>query len=60
MRYLRSTVKQKLRFGPRGAYKDAFGVYIDADWASDKIDRKSISRGVRIFYGRPFSWVAKK
>ena len=60
IRYLQSIVKQKLRFGLRGAYKDAFGIYTDADWASDKVNRKSISRGVGIFYGGPFSWAAKK
>jgi hypothetical protein len=52
MRYLRSTIKQKLRFGPGGAQTDItkqYGllidivkVYTDADWASDRHDRKSI------------------
>jgi hypothetical protein len=31
MRYLRSTIKQKLRFGPGGAHQDHFGIYTDAD-----------------------------
>ena len=53
MRYLRSTIKQKLRFGPRGENKH-FVIYSDADWASDKVDRKSVSRGVGMFYGGPF------
>jgi hypothetical protein len=53
MRYLRSTIKQKLRFGPRGENKH-FVIYSDADWASDKTDRKSVSRGVGIFYRGPF------
>ncbi|KHJ31001.1 putative eka-like protein [Erysiphe necator] len=43
MRYLRSTVKQRLRFGPWGAHQRQFAVYTDADWATDKTDRKSIS-----------------
>lgn len=60
MRYLRSTVKQKLRFGPGGDHQNEFGVYTDADWASDKSDRKSMSGGVGMFYGGPFSWAAKK
>ena len=38
MRYLQSTVSQKLRFGPGGAHEATFGVYTDADWASDKTD----------------------
>ena len=60
MRYLRSTVSQKLRFGPGGAHEATFGVYTDADWASDKTDRKSISGGVGMYYGGPYSWAAKK
>ena len=60
MRYIRSTIKQKLRFGPGGAHRDQFGMYTDADWASDKTDRKSISGGVGMFYGGPFSWASKK
>ncbi|KAI0993191.1 hypothetical protein K3495_g14993, partial [Podosphaera aphanis] len=60
MRYLRSTVKQRLRFGPGGAYSQQFAVYTDADWATDKMDRKSISGGVCMFYGGPISWSSKK
>lgn len=60
MRYLRSTVKQKLRFGPGGGHQNELGIYTDADWAGDKTDRKSISGGVGMFYGGPFSWAAKK
>ncbi|KAI0992387.1 hypothetical protein K3495_g15798, partial [Podosphaera aphanis] len=60
MRYLRSTVKQRLRYGPGGAHEDEFGIYTDADWAGDKYDRKSISGGVGMFYGGPYSWASKK
>jgi hypothetical protein len=70
MRYLRSTIKQKLRFGPGGAQTDIakqYGlpidivkVYTDADWASNRHDRKSISGGVATFYGGPISWASKK
>ena len=59
MRYLRSTTKQKLRFGPGGEHKH-FVIFTDADWASDKSDRKSVSGGVGIFYGGPFCWMSKK
>ncbi|KAI0996955.1 hypothetical protein K3495_g11229 [Podosphaera aphanis] len=60
MRYLRSTVKQKICYSPRGVHQDEFGIYTDADWASDKSDRKSISGGVGMFYGGPYSWTSKK
>ena len=59
MRYLSSTVKQKLRFGPGGAYKHLV-VYSDADWAGDKTDRKSVSGHVVMFYGGPLAWGSKK
>ncbi|KAI1006420.1 hypothetical protein K3495_g1801 [Podosphaera aphanis] len=58
MRYLKSTVTQKLRYGPEGA--NTFKIYSDADWASDRTDRKSISGGVAMFYGGPISWSSKK
>jgi hypothetical protein len=60
MRYIRSTVKQKLRFGPGGAHENQLAVYTDADWASDKSDRKSISGGIGMFYGGPILWASKK
>ena len=58
MRYLKSTVKQKLRYGPGGAHEH-FVVYSDADWAGDKSDRKSVSGSVGMFYG-VISWSSKK
>ncbi|KAI0999788.1 hypothetical protein K3495_g8413 [Podosphaera aphanis] len=58
MRYLKATVSQKLRYGrARGTQ---FSVYSDADWASDKADRKSVSGGVIMFYGGPISWLSRK
>lgn len=70
MRYLRSTIKQKICYGPGGVQSDIakeYGlptetakVYTDADWASDRHDRKSISGGVVMFYGGPISWSSKK
>ncbi|KAI0993914.1 hypothetical protein K3495_g14270, partial [Podosphaera aphanis] len=58
-RYLRSTLSHKLRYGPGGVY-DHFVVYSDADWASDKSDRKSVWGSVAMFYGGPVSWSSKK
>jgi hypothetical protein len=60
MRYVRSTIKQKIRFGPGGAHENKFGIYTDADWASDKSDRKSISGGIGMFYGGPYCWASRK
>ena len=31
MRYVRSTIKQKIRFGPGGVHENKFGIYIDID-----------------------------
>lgn len=59
LRYLRSTMNQKLRFGPGGA-REYLTIYSDADWANDKSDRKSISGSVAMFYGGPISWSSKK
>ena len=53
MRYLRQTYQGKLRYGPGGDFKDNFVIFTDADWASDKADRKSISSGIAMFYGGP-------
>jgi hypothetical protein len=58
-RYLNSTITQKLRYGP-GRANDTFAIYTDADWAGDKVDRKSVSGSVGMFYGGPFSWSSKK
>ena len=58
-RYIKSTIKQRLRYEPGGAHKDLV-VYSDADWASDKSDRKSVSGGVAMFFGGPISWSSKK
>jgi hypothetical protein len=59
LRYLKSTIKTRIRYGPGGAYKH-FVLYSDADWAGDKTDRKSISGSVTMFYGGPISWSSKK
>jgi hypothetical protein len=59
LRCVKLMIQQKLRFGPEGAY-DHMVIYSDADWASDKSDRKSISGSVAMFYGGPISWSSKK
>jgi hypothetical protein len=57
--YVKSTFKKKLYFDPGGAY-DYMVVYSDANWASDKSDRKSISGSVTMFYRGAISWSSKK
>jgi hypothetical protein len=59
MRYLRSTLHQKICYGP-GGESEHFTLYSDADWASDKSDRKSVGGYVVMFYGGPISWSSKK
>ncbi|KAF7572242.1 hypothetical protein PtrM4_097420 [Pyrenophora tritici-repentis] len=59
LRYLRSTVTMKLRYGPGGVHSQ-FVIYSDADWASDMVDRKSVSGSTAMFYGGPISWSSKK
>jgi hypothetical protein len=57
MRYIRSTIHIRLRFGHGGSPK--LMVYTDADWAGQKSDRKSTSGGVAMLYGGPISWLSK-
>lgn len=59
LRYLKSTIKTRIRYGPGGVYKH-FVLYSDADWAGDKTDRKSTSGSVTMFYNGPISWFSKK
>jgi len=51
LRYLRSTVTQKLRFGLLN-YKNLV-LYLDTDWASDQNDRKSVSGNIALLYSGP-------
>jgi hypothetical protein len=60
LRYLRSTIKQKLHYGPSKTHEECIAGYTDADWVSDNSDRKSISGRVVMFYGGLISWSSKK
>lgn len=58
LRYLRSTISFRLRFGPSG--ESSLVDYSDADWASDKNDRKSITGAVGILCGGAIFWLSRK
>jgi hypothetical protein len=62
-RYLAGTKSLGLLFG-RGSAKRQSSVeisaYADADWASDRVDRKSVSGWVAFLNGDPVSWASKK
>ncbi|KAI0993606.1 hypothetical protein K3495_g14578, partial [Podosphaera aphanis] len=58
LRYLRSTIGRRLRFGPGG--ESSLVVYSDADWASDRNDRKSITGSIGTLYGGAIFWLSRK
>ena len=58
LKYVRTTIDLGITFG---ATSDTTAtMYSDADWASDKSDRKSISGNVCMLFGGPVSWSSKK
>lgn len=59
VRYLKGTKALVLKFKPRNNEVPLTG-YADADWASDKTDRKSVSGYVFEVYGSVVSWSSKK
>ena len=59
LRYLKSIVNTKIRYGPGGVYKQ-FVLYSDSNWASNKVNRKSISGSVIMFYDGLILWLSKK
>ena len=62
-RYLAGTKAMGLLFGrqrvesPRAVEVSA---YADSDWASDRLDRKSVTGWVALVNGDPISWASKK
>lgn len=56
MRYLRSTIKFRIRFSTTSRLK----VYSDADYASDRADRKSVSGQVGLIGSGPVFWGSRK
>lgn len=57
LRYLRGTTDLCLNYRKTGKPLQA---YVDADWATDKMDRRSISGYVLLLAGGAVSWSARK
>ncbi len=58
LRYIGGTIDLRIRYGP--SVRGRLVLYSDADWAGDKIDRKSTSGHVAMLYGGPISWGSRK
>ena len=58
MRYLAGTSNLGIRFEPETGHPN-LRAYVDADWASDKVDRRSIS-GFMLMLNGPVHWGAVK
>lgn len=58
LRYLRSTISYRISFGP--SEDPTLVVYSDADYASNRADRKSISASVGLIGSGPVFWGSKK
>jgi hypothetical protein len=59
-RFLAGTRDYGLLFGRNTDQPMAISAYADADWGSDKSDRKSITGWVAMINGDPVSWACKK
>jgi hypothetical protein len=58
LRYIGSTINQRIRYGP-STNRDLV-VYTDTDWAGDKTDQKSTSGFVVMLYRGPVCWASRK
>lgn len=59
-RYLAGTRTLGLLFGRETTTDVAIDAYADSDWASDKVDRKSVTGWIARINGDPVSWASKK
>jgi hypothetical protein len=59
-RYLAGTKHLGLLFGRKATAAMEVAAYADADWGSDKSDRKSITGWIAMIGGDPVSWSSKK
>jgi hypothetical protein len=60
LRYLRSTVDLRIRYGPYGQTAGKVIGFSDADYAGDRNDRKSTSGMIFLIGGGPISWRSRK
>lgn len=60
LRYLAGTKSMGLLFGRSRQSEIEVSAYADADWASDKSDRKSVTGWIARVNGDPVSWISKK
>ena len=60
MRYLRSTITLRIRFGLLSETPKELEVYSDADWASDRKDRKSVSVCLGLIGAGPIFYGSRK
>jgi len=59
-RYLRGTSQYRLEYQSDDEMDSGLRVFVDSDWAGDRVDRKSISGFVVMFEGGTVSWGSKK
>ena len=59
LRYLKATKEKRLRLSNADKY-GTIETFCDADWASDVIDRKSMSGVIIFFNGGPVHWFSRK
>lgn len=59
LRYLKETQSDGITFR-KSKDKAVLSAYADSDWASCKIDRKSVTGGVLKVYGNTVAWISRK
>ena len=56
LKYVNTTINCKIAY----AKKEGFIAISDADWATDQIDRKSITGNIIMLAGAPITWDSRK
>ena len=60
LRYLKGTLELKLTFDKSESEEDTLNCFVDADWGSDRLDRKSINGFIIMFNKCPIIWCVRK